>query len=199
VHVESIAAVTFGWTAGINAYITVLLLGLAGRFGWADTPAAFEKPWVLAATGAMFAIEFVVDKVPYLDSAWDTIHTFVRPVIGALVAVEVAGADLGDTPAALLGAVLALVGHGTKASTRLAINASPEPASNIAASITEDTLVVSLVVLAFNYPRLAAGATIVALVAGIVIVVLVWRLVRSAARRLFIRGQRPGQAQTRPR
>jgi hypothetical protein len=186
---ESVALVALGWTSGINAYLTVLMLGVAGRFGWAETPDAFQRPWVLAATGALFAVEFIVDKVPYLDSAWDTVHTAIRPVIGALVGVQLAQGDLGSLSAALAGGGLALLGHGTKSTTRLAINASPEPFTNVVASVTEDGLVATLVVLSLTHPRVAAAAAGVAIVIGLIVAVVLWRLVRRGWRRLLQRRQ----------
>ncbi len=177
-----------GWTTGINAYLTLLLLGLAGRLEWAETPPVLQRPWVLIVVAALFALEFVVDKVPILDSAWDVLHTVVRPTVGTLVGVAAAGADsdfaLSTPVAAVLGGGLALAGHLTKASTRLAINTSPEPFTNIIASFTEDGLVASMVVLALWQPRLAAVLAVVAAFLGLLMAVAMFALARRGYRRV---------------
>ena len=105
---DSLAMLSTSWTSGLNAYLTVLLLGLSGRLGFADTPEPLQHGWVIAAAGIMFAIEFVVDKVPYLDSAWDVVHTVIRPVIAAVVGAAIAGGSIGRPGAAALGAALGL-------------------------------------------------------------------------------------------
>ncbi|MEZ5217053.1 MAG: DUF4126 domain-containing protein [Ilumatobacteraceae bacterium] len=179
---ETAVLVVAGWCSGVNAYLTVLVLGVAGRLGWTAVPAGLEQPWVLGAAGTMFAIEFVVDKVPLLDSAWDVVHTLVRPGIAAVVGTVLAddrGLGVVGPGAAALAAGLALVGHTSKATTRLAINMSPEPFTNVAASVGEDGLVTSLMLLAVASPRLAAAVTLVVAVAGLV---LAWTLIRFARR-----------------
>jgi hypothetical protein len=108
---------------------------------------------VLAAAGVAFVIEFVIDKVPILDSLWDLGHTFIRPVVGGLTGAAIAGAQLGRPAAFALAAGLALIGHLTKTTSRLAINMSPEPLTNILASVAEDGLVAVLVALAMVYRR----------------------------------------------
>jgi hypothetical protein len=166
---ETATLIAAGWCSGLNAYLTVLILGVAGRFGWADTPAALHRPWVLALAAVMFAVEFVVDKVPVLDSAWDVVHTAVRPAVAAAIGASMAGVHLGQPEASLLAAGLALTGHATKATTRLAINLSPEPLTNIVASASEDGLVATLVVLALAAPEVAAVLTVAALVIGLIV------------------------------
>lgn len=155
---ETASLVAAGWASGVNAYLTVLVLAIAGRAGWADVPDSIERPWVIAAAAVMFAIEFVVDKVALLDSAWDVAHTLIRPTVGAALGAAIAGAELGEWEASLLAGSLALVGHAAKATTRLTINLSPEPATNVVASFAEDGLVTGLVVLAITRPRLAGRA-----------------------------------------
>ncbi|MGB8858867.1 MAG: DUF4126 domain-containing protein [Ilumatobacteraceae bacterium] len=181
---ESIALVAAGWASGLNAYLTVLILGVSGRLGWAQTPASLQQSWVLVVAGVMFALEFVIDKVPLVDSLWDTAHTVVRPVVGGLTGAAIAGAQLGRPAAFALAAGLALIGHLTKAGSRLAINMSPEPFTNILASFTEDGIVAALVPLAIAHPKIAAVVAIVLAALGVFVVVLVWRLVRTGWRRV---------------
>jgi len=181
---EAIALVAAGWASGLNAYLTVLILGVAGRLGWAETPVGLQQSWVLAAAGLAFAVEFVVDKVPLLDSAWDLVHTLVRPVIGGITGVAIAGASLGRPAAFALAAGLALIGHLTKATSRLAINMSPEPITNVLASFAEDGLVAVLATLAIAYPKTAAVLATIAAVIGVVIALLLWRLARRGWRRV---------------
>ena len=184
---ETVSLAAAGWSAGINAYLTVLVLAIAGRAGWADTPDSLQRPWVIAGAAVLFSIEFVVDKVPLVDSAWDVAHTLIRPTIGAALGTAIAGADLGDWQAALLAGSLALSGHAAKATTRLAVNFSPEPASNIGLSFAEDGVVTGLVVLAITNPRLAAVLAIVATVVSIVLVIVLVKVARRGWRRLRAR------------
>lgn len=183
--------VAAGWCSGINAYLTVLLLGIGGRLGWAETPESLQRPWVLATCAALFAVEFVVDKIPLLDSAWDALHTLVRPSVAAAVgaAAAAAGTDaaLGQPWASLLAAALALTAHLSKASSRLAINLSPEPATNVAASLGEDIVVAGVVGLALANPELAAIVAVVLLVVfaavGLALLSLARRALRAIRRR----------------
>lgn len=177
----------FAFAAGVNLYGTVALIGLAQRFGWADLPAAFEvfgSPWVIGAASLLFAVEFVADKVPWLDTIWDGIHTAVRPLGGALLAVT----TLGEAPlaaqggAAVAGAVTAAASHFTKAGTRAMVNANPEPFSNWLLSLAEDALVLALVALALRHPVLALAACVVLLVVAL----LSARLLVHAIRRRFL-------------
>jgi Domain of unknown function (DUF4126) len=179
---EPITLIAAGWCSGVNAYLTVLVLAASGRFGWVETPDSIERPWVIAAAGAMFAVEFVVDKIPLADSAWDAVHTFVRPSVGAALGAAIAGAEMGYPQAALVASGLALTGHVSKSTARLAINASPEPASNIVASLGEDGLVAALMALALANPKVAGAVTIVVMVIGLVVAVLLLRFVRRGWR-----------------
>ena len=147
------------WTSGINLYATIGALGIAHRLEMIHLPQNLEvlsHPGVIAVACIMYLIEFFADKVPFLDSGWDALHTFIRVPAGAILAAQ----SLGDlNPAAELMAVLAggsvsLVAHGTKATARLAINASPEPFSNWLASVTEDVVVLGSIWLMFNHPVL---------------------------------------------
>ncbi len=146
-----------GWAAGLNTYAVVLVLGIAQLLGLATLPHDLQvlgSPWVLAAAALLFALNFLADKIPYVDSLNDMLHTFVRVPAGALLAF---GAADQTTPeiaviAALLGGTLAAGTHIAKTGSRALINTSPEPFSNIAASITTDALVIAGLVLAITHP-----------------------------------------------
>lgn len=169
-----------GWASGLNVYGTALILGVAGRLGWADTPVELQRTWVLVVLGLLYALEFVVDKVPWLDSAWDVLHTVIRPVGGVLLGVALArDAGSSEVLAGLVGGGFSLTAHGAKATTRATANTSPEPFSNIALSLGEDGLVAGLMALALSYP-VAAGA--VAVVLAIASVVVSWLFARALQR-----------------
>ena len=145
------------WVSGINLYAAVATLGLLGRFADLKLPGELDVVtnwWVIGVAAGMYIIEFIADKVPYVDSVWDVVHTFIRVPAGAALAA----ASFGDynrgvqAAALLLGGGLALSSHGTKASSRMAINTSPEPVSNIAASLFEDAIAVGSIALAVFYP-----------------------------------------------
>jgi hypothetical protein len=173
-----------GWASGINAYLTVLVLGLLGRAGVGEVPEQLSEEPVLAVAGVMFAVEFVVDKVPLVDNTWDAISTAVRPAIGALIGLEYADQEgLGAVDEALAGGgsgAVALLSHAVKASLRLGINTSPEPFSNILASLTEDGLVAAVTAFSLEQPELAAAIAVALLATGITLVVLIWTRVRRA-------------------
>lgn len=154
-------AMTFGvaWASGINLYAVLLVLGIGGLSGEIHLPTeltVLESPMVIGAAGIMYFIEFIIDKTPGLDTGWDSLHTFIRVPAGAMLAVAMAG-DVGpsfEIAAGILGASLSGASHVTKASSRLAINASPEPFSNWFASISEDIVVLAGLWAAFNHPIL---------------------------------------------
>jgi uncharacterized membrane protein (UPF0182 family) len=185
----------FSFAAGVNLYATVAILGLASRYGWVELPAqyqVFNNDVVIGAAIVMYAIEFFADKIPYFDSVWDMIHTFIRPVGGALIAV----ATLGDasTPVeglvALLGGTIAASSHLTKTSTRAVANASPEPLSNWALSLGEDVFVVGLGYLALKHP---IAALVVA--AGLLVAIAIFAaVIIRTVRRWFFRRQIPSPA-----
>ena len=161
----------FSFAAGINLYATVALLGLASRFEWVALPESlqmFDSDVVIGVALVLYLVEFAADKIPWVDSMWDTVHTFIRPVGGAVIAVAALG-DASPTVeglVALLGGSLAAGSHLTKTSARVAVNASPEPVSNWILSLGEDFLVVGLGYLALTYPVAAlavVGAAIVAI------------------------------------
>jgi len=187
--------ISAGWASGVNAYLTVLVLSLAGRAGWGAVPDELQTDRVLTAALVLTAIEFVTDKVPYLDSVWDGVHTAVRPAIGSLLGVALAGeADTdgsGEVLAAAGSGALALASHGVKAGLRLGINASPEPFSNILASLVEDGLVTGVMLLAIDHPVPAAVIALVLLLSGLVLVVFLIKRIRRALGALQAR-LRPG-------
>ena len=187
----SIIALTMGvgWASGINLYAAVLVLGLAGSTGNIDLPAELsvvENPMVIMAAGIMYFVEFFADKVPGVDTGWDTIHTFIRIPAGALLAAG----SVGDvTPAlelsaGLLGGTMAGATHLTKFSTRALINTSPEPFTNWAGSISEDLMVLGGLWAMFNYPWLFVGAMIVFIVLVIWLLPKLWRLLKAIFSRI---------------
>ncbi len=175
-----------GWASGVNAYLVVLVLGIADRVNpTAEIPDALHRWDVLGVVAFMYAMEFVADKIPYIDSTWDAISTAIRPTAGAVLGVLMAG-DADTLQTAVLGTVgggTALLSHLVKAGGRLAINTSPEPVTNIGASIAEDVTVLALVWFAIEHPRAAAAIAAVLLVLGLVMLYVVAKLVRRGWRR----------------
>jgi len=177
---------TSGWASGINAYLAVLVLGIVDRVSPSSQIPDVLGTWpVLAVAAGMYIVEFVADKIPWVDSAWDSVSTVVRPVIGAVLGVLLAGeaTSLDDAVGGVVGGGSALASHLVKAGSRLAINSSPEPVSNVAASLGEDGGVLGVVWLATAHPVAAAVIAAVLLVVGVVVVVLLLRLVRKGWRR----------------
>jgi len=162
----------FSFAAGINLYATIAILGLASRYGWVALPPqyqVFDNNWIIGIALALYLIEFVADKIPWVDSIWDAVHTVVRPLGGAFIAVATLGNQSRGTEAlvALLGGTLAASTHFSKSGTRVIANASPEPFTNWFLSIGEDVFVVGLGVLALKYP-LAAAVVVIVCIAVIV-------------------------------
>ncbi len=175
-----------GWASGVNAYLVVLVLGITDRFGHlAQIPDQLARTDVLVVAGALFAVEFVADKVPYLDSTWDAVSTVLRPGVAVALGALVAGQDpeANQIGYALLSGVTAFASHSVKAGSRLAINTSPEPFTNIGASLGEDVTVLGVVALAINHPWLALGVSATLLVVGLVALFFALRLVRRGWRR----------------
>jgi hypothetical protein len=174
-----------GWASGLNLYLVVLLLGLAGRTGLAEVPDALLRTDVLVIAGVVFALEFVVDKVPWLDSTWDAFHTAIRPLGAAAIGLLLTGeAETWQQVTAALGAGgLATAAHVAKATTRVAVNTSPEPASNSVVSVAEDGLVTLVIALAIANPVLAIVVVLLLVAAGATITIVLW----SAARRALAR------------
>jgi hypothetical protein len=162
-------------TSGINLYLTVASLGIAQRFGWLHLPGTMDSighPLVILGAIGLYAVEFVADKIPYFDSAWDAVHTFIRPVGGAALAY-MGTSSLGpavQTLSAVASGSIALNSHLTKATTRVAINTSPEPFSNSIASVTEDGIVCVIIWMIIKHPIIAS------IVAVLFIALCVWLL-----------------------
>jgi hypothetical protein len=184
----------FSFAAGINLYATVAILGLAKRYGWVALPdqfAVFDNDIVIVLALVLYIVEFVADKIPWIDSMWDAVHTAIRPLGGAAIAI----ATLGDASPtmqgliALLGGTLAAGTHLTKAGTRAAANTSPEPFSNWILSLAEDVFVLGLSALALKYP--AAAALVVIVCVALMIAFAAW--IARAVRRRWSRGSGGGQ------
>jgi hypothetical protein len=177
------------WVSGINLYAGVATLGLLGRFAHLKLPGELgvvTNWWVIGFAIALYLIEFIADKVPLVDSTWDAVHTFIRIPAGAVLAAATFGDfDKGvQVIAFLLGGGLALSSHGAKAATRAVINLSPEPASNIAASLTEDVVAVGSISIAPFYPVFVIVVVIVGLIGSIVLIPRIVRYMRSVRERL---------------
>lgn len=174
-----------GWASGINAYATVLVLGLVGRWTHEPSvPAGFQRTDVLIVMAVLAVLELVADKIPYLDSVWDTISTIIRPIAGAVIGALIAGesGSLLTISLAAVGGLSALMSHLTKSGIRLAINTSPEPATNIAASSAGDVAMLSVATLAATYPLVAAGIAGLLLVIGVIIAWLAISRIRKGYR-----------------
>ena len=177
-------AAALGWASGIRLYLVVLLVGMAGYFGWVPLPnglGLLAHPVVLAASGFMVFIEFFADKIPGLDSLWDMVHTAIRIPAGAALAASVFGADhaIMAIVAALLGGSFAATAHAAKATTRAAINTSPEPFSNVGVSLLEDGMVPAGLWLAVAHPLLFGVLFIAVLVLSVWLIRKSWRFLKS--------------------
>jgi Domain of unknown function (DUF4126) len=170
-----------GWGCGVSCYAVVLIAGLVGRTGAADTPDVLQRTDVLAAAGVLLAVEFVVDKISYVDSVWDSVHTVVRPLVAGAVGIAIAGDASGaeQVLAATGTGGTALASHLEKSGIRLGVNASPEPVTNATVSLAEDGILATVVLLAWQHPWVAAALALVLLVTGAALVVV---LVRRARR-----------------
>ena len=180
--------VVLAWLAGIRVYLTVFGVGIAGALGWLDLPQALhvtQSPWVIGVSAVLAAAEFFADKIPGVDSGWDLLHTLLRVPAGAFLAAATLSGD-GQLGAGALatGAGVALTSHLLKSGTRALINSSPEPISNVTASVGEDVAVIGVLALAFAHPWLALS--IAALLSVLVAMGLWW------AWRLIFRRRAPG-------
>jgi hypothetical protein len=185
--VESLALVfSSGWASGINAYLVVLVLGVADRLDdFSQIPDVLSRWDVLTVAGFLYAMEFIADKIPYIDSSWDAISTAIRPTAGAVIGVLLAG-DASTLDQAVLGVVgggTALLSHLVKAGGRLAINSSPEPVTNIGASLAEDVAVFGVVAFAINNPEAAAAIAGVLLTIGLIALFFIGKLIRRGWRK----------------
>lgn len=182
--------VPFAFASGLNLYATVAVLGICARFNLVDLPEQFQPfahPAIIAAALALYLVEFVADKIPWVDTAWDMVHTVVRPVGGALVAVTALGAASPglDALAAVLGGTVAMTTHLLKAGTRAAANTSPEPVSNWTLSVVEDVVAIGFTYFATEHPvlALAIAAFLLALILAFAAVLIRAIRRRFAARR----------------
>jgi hypothetical protein len=170
----------FSLAAGVNLYATVAILGLAARYGWVELPEQFkifDNPWIIGAAGTLYVIEFVADKIPWVDSIWDSVHTIIRPIGGAVIAVATLGEQSAATQGAiaLLGGIVAAGSHVTKAGTRVAANASPEPFSNWFLSLGEDLFVIGLSLITLKFPLLALGVSVIIVVMIALVARKIWK------------------------
>ena len=178
----------FSFAAGINLYATVAILGLASRYNWVSLPPqyqAFDNDFIIATAIGLYFIEFIADKVPWFDSVWDTIHTAIRPVGGAVIAITTLGEASPTTVVliGLLGGGLAAGTHFSKAGTRAMANTSPEPFSNWILSLGEDAFVVTLGLIALKYPMIAA----IIVVVGVIFILMFAAILIRAIRRRWAR------------
>jgi hypothetical protein len=179
-------AFTASWASGINPYLLVLMMGTLGRFAEWDVPSGLERVDVLVIFAVLAVADTIADKIMLVDSAWDAINTVIRPVAGAVVAALIASpsVDIPTAAIAAAGGTVALLTHLAKATTRIAINTSPEPASNIVVSVAEDIAVAGVVVVAVVNPWVAASIALVLLVAGVAVALSLLRFARAGLRRL---------------
>ena len=175
---------TTGWASGINAYLVVLILGIAQRFfEVGQVPAVLGRTDVMVVAAVLFVLEMFADKIPYLDSVWDTVHTAIRPMVGATLGYLIGheSSSLDAAFSAATGGFTALAAHLVKAGTRAAVNTSPEPVSNVLVSSGEDVTVAGVVSLAFLNPWLAAAIAAVILIAGAFLLMFVFRKLSGCA------------------
>ncbi len=184
-------AAVLGFASGIRLYAVLLIVGLVGYAGWVQLPhglAVLQHPWVLGASAVMFLVEFVADKIPGVDSVWDTIQTFIRIPAGAALAAAVFGVmdnAAWTTVAAILGGSLAATSHFTKAGTRAAANTSPEPFSNLGLSVAEDVTTAGLMWLVMTHPLVALAIVLVLLALAAWLLPKLIRFVVRLLKRLF--------------
>jgi hypothetical protein len=177
-------AAALGWASGLRLYAVVFLTGLAGLLGWVSLPEGLkllQQPLLLGASGLMLCVEFFADKIPGLDSLWDALHTVIRIPAGALLAASVFGGDQSSWAlvAALMGGTLAATSHVAKATTRAALNTSPEPFSNIGMSLLGDAAVPTMLWLSWEHPMWFYAGLALALVVMLGLTVLLIRFLRS--------------------
>ena len=182
-------AAALGWASGLRLYAVVFLTGLAGSLGWVPLPSGLsvlQHPAMLWASGGLLLVEFLADKVPWVDSLWDSVHTFIRIPAGAALAYGVFGGDQATwaTVAALLGGTLAATAHTAKATTRAAANTSPEPFSNLALSLAGDALVPGMLWLSWQHPAWFFVALGLALIVMVSVTVLLFKFLRGLGRGL---------------
>jgi hypothetical protein len=201
-HLAALAA-ALGWASGMRLYAVVFLVGGAGFLGWVPLPDGLkllQHPLVLGASFLMFAVEFVADKIPGVDSLWDAVHTFIRIPAGAALAAGVFSGvgGMGEQDvsqawmliAALAGGTLAATSHAAKSTTRAAVNTSPEPFSNMALSLAGDAAVPVMLWLAWEHPLWFFPALALALLLAVVLIAVLFKFLRALIRR-FVPIARP--------
>jgi hypothetical protein len=169
-----------GWAAGLNLYLVTFLLGLGGRLDWLEVPAVLQRTDVMVFAGILYAVEFLADKVPYLDNLWDAVHTIVRPVGAAAIGYVIAGdsSSVASAVGAVLSGSLALTAHSAKATTRAAVNTSPEPFSNVFLSVAEDGLVAGLIALAIANPVITLVVVLLLTVGAVWLTIMLFGVIR---------------------
>ena len=186
-------AAALGWASGLRLYLTVLLVGIAGHWGWIALPPGLQvlaSPLVMAGAAALAAIEFLADKIPLVDSAWDALHTLIRIPAGAALVAGLVGGWAGDqgeawtVMAALLGGGLAAAAHTAKASTRAAANTSPEPFSNLGLSLAGDVAVPTMLWLAWAHPLVFFPLLALALAVMAALIWFCFKFLRALLRRV---------------
>ena len=182
-------AAALGWASGFRLYAVVFIVGGMGALGWLALPPGLQvlqSPLVLLVAGSLMLVEFFADKVPWLDSAWDAVHAFIRVPAGALLAAGVFGADNASmaVAAGLLGGTLSATALATKMTARAAANTSPEPFSNWGLSFLEDGLVVATVWLATQHPLAFGVALVLALAVSALLLVILFKFLRAVLRRV---------------
>ena len=187
-HLMAIAA-ALGWASGLRLYAVVFLTGLAGAMGWVALPTglhALQNPLVMGAAGLMLVLEFFADKIPGLDSVWDALHSVVRIPAGAALAASVFGGDSSTwaTVAGLLGGTLAATSQVAKSTTRAAINTSPEPFSNMVASLAGDAVVPTMLWLSVAHTPVFVVALVLLVIVMWVLTFVLWKFLRSVLRGL---------------
>lgn len=184
------------WASGVNLYLTTAGLGIAHRMGWVTLPGNMDSlanPLVIGVALVMCAVEFVADKIPYVDSVWDSVHTFIRPA-GGMALGYMAMADIGPAvqyPVALLTGAIALDSHLTKATSRVAINTSPEPITNSVASVTEDVSVIGVLYLIIKHPVIAGILVVLFIAFSFWFLKKMFRFLKKVLRK---GGERPPEA-----
>jgi hypothetical protein len=189
-------AAALGWASGFRLYAAVFLAGIAGYLGWITLPSGLhvlQHPAVLGASGLLLFVEFFADKIPFVDSIWDAVHTVIRIPAGAALAAGALGADSQTMTVlgALLGGSLAATSHAAKMTTRAAVNTSPEPFSNLAVSFAEDGLVVFMLWLSATHPLAFAVVLLVSIVLAVILLVVLVKFLRTVVRGLggFFKGR----------
>src|SRR5271170_7552599 len=178
-----------GFSSGLNLYATIATLGLLQRFGVIHLPpslSVLSHPWVIGIAAGLYVIEFFADKIPYVDTAWDAVHTLIRPPAAAILAYASAGAASPEWRwgAVLLAGGAALTSHGTKASARAAANMSPEPFSNWALSLGEDLLAIWLAWFSSAHPTIAIVVTAILVVISLFLLYHLFRFLRRTIQKL---------------